>query len=610
MPSAWVARHGLSDSQYQDEFEEHASDGLRPTVAEGYSVGGRAYYAAIWEDVSGPAWVARHGLSGSAYQEQFDDLVNRGYRLRHVSGYGIDDEARFVAIWDRRDGPDWLASHGLSAAEYQAEFETRAAEGYRLTHVSGYEIGGESRFAAIWEDLEGPDWAGRHDMTAAEYQREFDRFVDAGYQLTHVDGYEVDGDDRYAAIFEECLDDTNRNWVARHGLSGSDYQEAFEEWVGRGYRPYHVSGYSDGGEQNYAAIWRKTGFDRDALALIDRWVSSYMRCRRVPGLSLAITKDERLVFAKGYGQADREAGENVCPTHRFRIASISKPITAVAVMELVERGRLGLDDPVFGTDGVLGTRYGTPTYADSISADEPTRVTVKHLLAHESGWENHGGDPMFMLPGRDQDELIHWVLDNRPLRSEPGTEYSYLNFGYCLLGRVIEAVTDRTYESFVEDAVLAPCGIEGMTIAGNTRAERRPNEVVYYDRGAYGMDVERMDAHGGWIASPTELLKFLTRVDGFDRRTDILRPHTEQEAFDREGANYGYGEGWMLRDDWRGHNGAFSGAIGFLVRRDDGISFAALANTRPKRDQHAFELKGTVSEIVRRVDDWPGYDLW
>src|SRR5699024_5723952 len=132
---------------------------------------------------------------------------------------------------------------------------------------------------------------------------------------------------------------------------------------------------------------------------------------------------------------------------------------------------------------------------------------------HLSGYTNTPNDPMFQEPARDHPSLIGWVLDNRAPASTPGTSYTYLNFGYCLLGRVIEHVTLQSYADHVTSAVLGPAGVTNMTIAGDTLADRAPDEVAYYAQGGdsdpYGMKVARMDAHGGWVANAPDLLRFL-----------------------------------------------------------------------------------------------------
>jgi len=276
-------------------------------------------------------------------------------------------------------------------------------------------------------------------------------------------------------------------------------------------------------------------------------IQEFMAQHEVPGLSIAIAKDDRLVCADGFGLADREANEPVTIHSCFRIASITKPITAVAVLRLVEQGDLRESDLVFGRNGILGTAYGTQPYEQYIED-----ITVEHLLAHTSGgWQNDADDPMFQHPEMDHSQLISWTLDNRPLDHPPGVHYAYSNFGYCLLGRVIEKMTGKRYDLAVRRLVLRPCGIEGMGIAQNKRTDRQFGEVVYYgheEDDPYAHNVMRMDAHGGWIASASDLVRFAVRVNGFPHAPDILQSDTIRRMTTPSSANPGYALGWAVNE--------------------------------------------------------------
>ena len=602
MGNAWAARHGLTAAQYQTEFDTLVSQGFRLVEVDAYGVGGQALYAGIWEKVAGPAWVARHGLTGAQYQTEFDTLVRQGYRLREVSGAGVGDHALYAALWDKSPGPEWVARHGLTGAQYQTEFDTLVHQGFRLRQVDGYAVNGQAYYAGIWEKTPGPAWIARHGLTGAQYQTEFDNLVHQGYRLVDVSAYDVGGQVFYAAVFEQR---GGRAWIARHGLSSSEYQAQFDNLVSQGFRLKWVSGAAAGTQAVYAALFESEAMQDADLALIDSKINAYMQQQSIPGLSIAIVKNERLVYAEGFGQADTTTHASVTPTSLFRIASISKPVTAVAVMELVEAGKLGLDDAVFGQGAILGTTYGTKPYSAEVKS-----ITVRHLLSHTSGWSNAGGDPMFMNLGMNQTQLIGWVLDNRPLANGPGKAYEYLNFGFCVLGRVIEKRSGQVYDAFVKQAVLTKSGITRMRIGANTQSGKAPGEVTYYGSNPYALQCDRMDAHGGWIATPTDLLRMMVRVDGFTTKADILSPTDEGSMNTGSTANPGYGAGWIIDPAYRGHNGAMDGTIGFLVRRNDGFSFAVLANTRPAGDGFCFTLKGVLDSICTSVSAWPSYDLF
>lgn len=296
----------------------------------------------------------------------------------------------------------------------------------------------------------------------------------------------------------------------------------------------------------------------------------------VPGLSVAFSRKGRPVYVAAFGDADRATGEAVTVKHQFRIASVSKPMTASAIMLLAERGKLSLEQPVFGDDGVLGHFILPPGSAPWLK-----QITIDHLLTHTTGaWTNDSRDPMFRYVEEDHAALIASTLMDAELTGPPGKSYAYSNFGYCLLGRVIEQVTGQSYDGFVRQAILRPAGAEGMLIAGNVLSDRRPMEVVYHGDHAYGMNVHRMDSHGGWIGSATDLIKFAQTVDGYKSIADTLSRKSTTLMATPSRVYSGYGRGWTLnprhRNRW--HTGRLPGTTSLLVRVDGDACFAGLVN--------------------------------
>jgi CubicO group peptidase (beta-lactamase class C family) len=598
---SFVARHGMTSAQYQAEFNSLVGQGYRLVEVSGYGVGSQALYAAIWDKAAGPAWEAHHGMTSSDYQTRFNQLVGQGFRLRQVSGYAVGNQDFYAAVWDKSPGPAWEAHHGMTSTAYQARFNQLVGQGFRLRQVSGYSVGNQDFYAAIWDKSPGPAWEAHHGMTSADYQTRFNQLVGQGYRLVNVSGYSVGGTDRYAAIWEKA---PGPRWEAHHRMNSDQYQGQFDQLVDQGYRLDWVSGYAIGGVPSYAALWHSEAMSDADASLIDSKLNAYVSQQSVPGLSIAVAKNERLVFAKGYGYADTSTKAPVTPDSIFRVASISKPITAVAIMELVEAGKLNLDSPVFGAGAILGTTYGTKPYAANVK-----QITVRQLASHTSGWSNDGGDPMFMNLSMNQAQLIGWVLDNRPLKNAPGSAYEYLNFGFCVLGRVIEKISGQSYETYVKQAVLSRCGITRMQIGAESQAAKAVHEVTYYGSSPYSLLTHRMDAHGGWIATPIDLLRMMVRVDGFTNKADILSVPDESAMNTGSTANPGYGLGWIVESTDRAHNGAMDGCMGFLVRRNDGLSYAVLVNTRAGGDSFAWGLKGVIDSFVASVT-WPGYDLF
>lgn len=330
---------------------------------------------------------------------------------------------------------------------------------------------------------------------------------------------------------------------------------------------------------------------------------AFMQKYDVPALSIAIGNAGNIIYREAFGDADRENHVAATPEHLFRIASVTKTLTSVTIFSLVEAGRIKLADKVFGQGAVTGLDYGKPPFNPGIED-----ITIEHLLTHTAGgWPNNDGhDPMFHNPQMSQHELIAFTLRTRPLDHPPGENYAYSNFGYCVLGRVIEKITGRPYADYVRAAVLERCGITDMTIAGNTLQQRQPREVRYYgqDReNPYDMNVTRMDSHGGWIARPTDFVQFFMHVDGFSVPPNILQPQTLAIMTTASTANPHYAKGWEVNavNNWW-HNGTLPGTETLAVRTHSGFCWAAFTNTRVAK--MGADLDPLIWTMVRQVKAW------
>jgi N-acyl-D-amino-acid deacylase len=364
----------------------------------------------------------------------------------------------------------------------------------------------------------------------------------------------------------------------------------------------------------------------------------------LPGGAAALVREGRLVMAEGYGFADMERLRPARADSLFRIASLSKPITAVAVLKLVEEGRLGLDDKAFRLLDDLRPPAGG--FFDPRLYD----ITVRDLLRHSGGFDRAAsGDPMFKpsdvawatgaVPPASRSAIIRYMF-TQPLDFPPGTRFAYSNFGYCVLGRVIERVTGESYRDFVRANVLKPMGITDMRLGRTERKFRAENEAEYYDfPGAWlmssvfpfvrepvalpdgGFYLEAMDSHGGWLASAVDLARFLAAVDGRSRRHAFLKPETIAEmtarpplAEYRDAPTY-YALGWQVRPREGGanwwHTGSLAGSAAIMVRAQNGLAWTALFDSLPY-DADAFlaELDQALWKAVEGITAWPRGDLF
>ena len=369
----------------------------------------------------------------------------------------------------------------------------------------------------------------------------------------------------------------------------------------------------------------------DALKPFDEPMEQQLKLK-TPGGALAVVKDGRLVYAKGFGLGDVVNKAPVEPSSLFRIASLSKPITAVAVLRLAEQGKIDLDAKAFS---LLDLKAPEGATVDPRLAE----ITVRQLLQHTGGWNrDKSGDPMFMCPQISSAlgvpspptslQIIRYMM-GRPLDFDPGTKFAYSNFGYSVLGRIIEQVTGETYDNHVKKAILAPMGITRMTLGRSLRENREKDEVTYYPGAAkpakpvfesiqdrdvpvpYGsFCLEAMDAHGGWLASAIDLVRFASSLDKVLSEKSLAAMFAKPSNAGNVPAYYGCG--WMIRpmgadgkiNTW--HTGSLPGTSTLLVRRHDGLVWAAVFNERIKDDK----FDPNLHRAADAVKEWPKGDLF
>jgi V8-like Glu-specific endopeptidase len=249
----WVARHGLSSGDYQGAFDQFVGLGYRLLTVNAAG-GNDATYSAIFEHRPGPAFVARHGITSQQYQAEFDNLVPQGFRPTAVSGAGVGGQVLYAAIFEQVGGGAFVARHGINGQQYQAVFDELVPQGFRPKFVNGATVGNDIVYATVFEQDGGPAFIARHGMTSGQYQAAFDNAVGQGFRPVWVSGTGVGGEVIYAAIFEQR---PGPAFVARHGLTSADYQATFDQLLGQGFRPVVVSGANAGGQLLYAAIWEQ-----------------------------------------------------------------------------------------------------------------------------------------------------------------------------------------------------------------------------------------------------------------------------------------------------------------------------------------------------------------
>ncbi|NOK65406.1 MAG: hypothetical protein GFH25_541180n371 [Chloroflexi bacterium AL-N10] len=352
------------------------------------------------------------------------------------------------------------------------------------------------------------------------------------------------------------------------------------------YYPISLDGF--GGASGYASVWvaypstrrwqveqintinDPNSDQRATLAAFeqefDARMEAYMRQHNIPGGTLAIAVDGRLVLARGYTWDDPRAAP-VQPNSKMRIASMSKPITAMAIMKLSQEGRFRLDQPV-ASIAEMASLFDGANWTDQ----RIEQVTTRQLLQHTGGWNRKLSDDYTVESDFDVcasqeppvlPTTVQPIIDfasTKELNHDPGWAHAYSNFGYTLLGRIIERVSGQSYDDYVRRQIFTPLNINNTLLTGNLYSERHPNEVTYYEPtnpmtfsrlgfadshplrmlclsehadivpGPYGgYNLPPMDSHGGWVSTAPDLVRLLVAVE----QDELLNEASRQQMWSR-----------------------------------------------------------------------------
>lgn len=385
---------------------------------------------------------------------------------------------------------------------------------------------------------------------------------------------------------------------------------------------------------SFSLLLDNTDSDFEEMMPVDQNIKALLDQYKIQGASVAICRNDRLVYAKGFGYANFETGEMVNPSHSYRLASVSKLITAVAIMKLYDEGVISLDDQVFGPAGILPfTKF--QKYEDK----RVEQITIRHLLNHSAGWSRHAGDPMFnsLYIARkyktektsNLDMIIRYALE-RELHYEPGSVYSYSNLGYGILGEIISIKSEMPYEDYVVLNIFKPLGLHDFHLGRSFYHQKYPNEVRYYEPSGSlkthsfngsgdrvpnsygGNNMELLAAAGGWVASAPELAKFLLAIDPANKKPSFLKKETLKMMTDPAIAGKGL-FGWrgvdMNGTSWR--TGTLSGSASLIMRQSNGITWVVLLNGSTSKDISIHNrIAAAMFSAIGKITHWPESDLF
>jgi serine beta-lactamase-like protein LACTB len=301
---------------------------------------------------------------------------------------------------------------------------------------------------------------------------------------------------------------------------------------------------------------------QDRFAGIERVAAEGYKQTGAPGMSVAIVVNDQVAWSKGFGLADVENDVPARPDTVYRIASISKPLAATAVMQLVERGLVKLDDPI-------------QKYVPAYPAKGSQTITIRHVMTHTSGIRHYRDGEMENHESYETVADAFRIFKDDPLLFEPGTKYSYSSYAYNLLAGVVESASGLEFEQYMRTQVWQPAGMTSTWLD-------RPDAIIPHRarqyvrqggsvRNAPYADLSIKWAGGGVLSTAVDLARFHVALN----QGTLLKADTLQQMYTpyrlKDGSATTYGLGWMVSKDdrgraWIAHSGGATGGTTYLLR--------------------------------------------
>jgi len=547
----WEAVWDLNESQYAAAANQFASQGLRPIDKEVYFKDGNRRYAAIWiENIEDLGWRTIRDADSSTYGNLYFEYRDDGYIPIDLEGYDIgDNDIRFSSVWvENVDDLNIGQLRNMTSESYGNNLQEFADDGFRVLDLTSYVRNGEQNFAAIW----------------------------------------VENNDRKAFQGPQRVDTGGRAWGASRNLTGTVYGDRIRFMVDRGYRPTKLASYqTPQGNLRFAAVWRQNSM-RTTWPLrndIDEAIEDHMEDQDdLPAVSVAIVHEGEFVYRRGFGERDADEGRPADARTIYRLASVSKPMTATIAMRLHEQGVIDLDDPTRDYLPAMPAHH-THTLRDLASI----RGCVRHygegpsdrafqccseeydqydtaLSAAQEFWN----DPLIQ-DHSDMSNNSDLLLPAGATECVPGQGVRYSTHGFTLLAAALEAATGVDFQDLIAQELAGPFNLSTLAAEDRESSEthrarihRRNNNLLLegtpfgpYPASWFVDNLSWKYAGGGMEGSVYDLARFAR----FLLNGQIVSPDSRDEMWTRITNLSTYGVGWRS-----GNVALADGSIHYAVR--------------------------------------------
>lgn len=554
--TAWSSYRDQTDGQFAAVFDARKRAGDMVIDLDVDEIGGQYRVGAIFRpNPDGRGWESRRDLTSDQFGTIWQRNADRGYRLAGFESYRIGSQQRYAGHWvENREGLAWASTRDRTSAQFSAKFDEYERAGMMPIDVDGYATSNGLRYASVWvANPDGLDWRLRRDMTSEQYEQYFAEYRDAGFRVHTIESYRDGGVQRYAAIWIENAD--RRGWFAYRDMDATGFGNRWNQLRDMGFRLDDYEKYDTANGPRYAGVWRQNDgrFDWQLRTQVDAMVEQHLDEFDVPGMSVAITHQGEIVYQRGFGHQDVDAGVWMHGNTINRLASVSKAVTGVLAYDLLgDHPEASLDDDVRDHLPWL------PAHHDyTLEQTLMNRSCVQHYPEpFESTWTEH-----YATAADAVDEFM-----GQPLGCNPGS-YRYSTAASSVACAVFEELEGRPIDEILDDRLadafgMPTLGADDPTDTAHTKvyssvdnSEFDPDDQSWKTCGggmqasAHDMAEFGMKLLDGTILTDAEREEMWTPIGKYAAGWDVGVAPGGERIIGKAGANNGSNVYWRILPD-------------------------------------------------------------
>ncbi len=475
----WASIRGLSSNAFGKYFQKKKSQGYRVIDIEVDKIGGQTRYSAIYQkNIDKRGWASLRNLTHEQFSQRWKDYRAKGYRLIDQEAYKIGSQRLYAGVWEEnKEKLGWVSYRNVDSAEFSKRFKNYKSQGYRIVDVEAYPSGGKTKYSAIWvKNTAGLGWAEYRDMSKSSYASKFKEFKQKGYRVLDIESYKQGSTQKYAAIW---VKNTNgRGWAARRDMDANWFGNWWKTYKDEGYRLVDFEAYPTAQGTRYAGVWRQNGnrLNWSGKTTVDNAIKQYKNENKLAGISVAIARNGKIIYSRGFGFADIENKKVYSADTVSRHASVSKLVTALLTMRLLDLNQISLDK-------------STRSYVSSLPNHHTH--TVEQLMRHRSGIRHYRGSKRknCEVPNnsawKDSSNTQYstatqaaTLFQSNPLMFSPGSKRCYTTHGYTVLGAALEGATNKSFSGLINREINQRLNIP--TLKPEFRNQSNPERAKIY----------------------------------------------------------------------------------------------------------------------------------